>query len=123
VHVRIVGVVVTNGGPAQLAAQVLLHPLHEPIRVVAQVQIISVLRRNDESELPLFAGDLPTEYGPVYVTAFVEQASLGTILFDAVAYMRPMPALSRRCVVKARYVQCGREGTKRRAATLPISSR
>ena len=32
--------------------------MHEAVRVVAQVQIISVFRRHDESELPLFAGDL-----------------------------------------------------------------
>jgi hypothetical protein len=57
VHVRIVGVVVTDRRPPQVASEVLLHPLDQVARVLPQVQLMTVLGRNDESKLSLLARD------------------------------------------------------------------
>jgi hypothetical protein len=85
VNVRVVGVVVTDGGPVQPAAQILFHPLHEPARVVAQVQLVAILGGDDEAELTLLSGDRGGEGLALDVAAAVEQTSLGTVLLDTVA--------------------------------------
>jgi 6-phosphofructokinase 1 len=51
-----------DGRPAQLPAQILFHPADQAPRVLAQVELVAVLGRDDEPELALLALDRCGEF-------------------------------------------------------------
>src|SRR6266540_861499 len=84
--VRIIGVVVADGRPAQPAAEILLHPLDQVARVPAQIELVAVLGRDDESKLAFLAFDGRREFLAPDVAVGIEHLARRAVPLDAVAF-------------------------------------
>jgi hypothetical protein len=79
VDVGVVSVAVADGRPAQLAAEILFHPADQAPRVLAQIELVAVLGRDDASELvPLAVDGKASNASNVLVYSNGATVSIGT---------------------------------------------
>lgn len=81
---RVIRVVVADGRPAQLTAEVLFHPVDQAARVLAQIEIIAVLGRDDEPELAFLAVDGRGEFLALNIAVGVEHLARRAVPLDTV---------------------------------------
>ena len=84
-RVRVVGVVVVDRGPVEAPAEVPVDLRHEAPDVGRHVELVAVLRREDESELVLLAGEGLLEGVGVGGTVGAVEVALGAVALDAFA--------------------------------------
>lgn len=120
---RIIRVVMADGGPTQLAAEIFFHPIDEAARVVAKVEILPIFRPDDEAKLALFAIDRRGELFALDVAGRIEHSALRSIALDAIPFDIG-EVRARRLGAAARERDVGRAGPAQAARrTAPRASR
>jgi len=103
----VVGVVVADSRPSKLSAEVLLHPVHELLRVGSEVELVPVFRGDDEPELSLLFRQFHRERLAFDVAIPVEESPLRSVLLNAVALeVGEVCARGLRAASSCRHVPC-----------------
>ena len=103
--VRVVGVVVIDGGPDEPPPEVVLDLVHQPAREFFQVELVPVFGRNDEPKLPLLTGQRGTKGIPIEPVVGSVETSRRAVSFDAVALqIREMAPHPREALLSERHV-------------------